>query len=542
MPHVRLSKDIDNKSKESYDSASVTDKQQHALQHTLRMLFPHTYGSPMVHFTAGKDPKPSKILRVGVVLSGGQAPGGHNVISGLFDALRSLNPESELIGFRDGPAGIVKNQYIRLTEGIVARYRNQGGFDIIGSGRDKIESAAHLAAAKSAMECNDLDGLVVIGGDDSNTNAMLLAEYFKSVGCKTVVVGVPKTIDGDLSNEHIEISFGYDTACKTYAHEIGDIARDCRSARKYWFFIKMMGRSASHITLECALQTRPNIALISEEVAEKEKTLGDIAREIADVVQERSRLNKNYGMCLIPEGLIEFIPEFKLLISQLNKLLSIELHVAVLKALKKPESKVEYVTSLLTGSQKSCYESLPIEIQMQLIIDRDSHGNVVVSQIETEKLVAQMVAIEMAKRKAAGTFKGEFNPIYHFCGYQGRSNLPSIFDSDYCYALGHTAIALVANGCTGYLSCISNLALPTDRWIAKGIPICSLLNLEERKGKQKPVIRKALVNLQGSKFLLFAKNRDRWAIQDAYLYPGPIHFYGPRELTHATNFHVRSFL
>jgi len=541
MQQVRIVGEADMKGA-SYDSASVTNKQEHALQHTLRMLFPHTISAPLVHFAAAAEAKPSKLLRVGVVLSGGQAPGGHNVISGLFDALRALNPESELIGFRDGPAGIVRNQYIRLTEELVGKYRNQGGFDIIGSGRDKIESASHLAAAKSAMEAHDLDGLVVIGGDDSNTNAMLMAESFKATGCKTAVVGVPKTIDGDLSNEHIEISFGYDTACKTYSHEIGDIARDCRSARKYWFFIKLMGRSASHITLECALQTRPNIALISEEVAEKERTLADVAREIADIVQERSRLGKNYGVCLIPEGLIEFIPEFKLLISNLNKLLSIELHTAVLKALKKPESKVEYVISLLSGATKACYESLPIEIQMQLILDRDSHGNVVVSQIETEKLVASMVAVEMAKRKASGSYKGEFNPIYHFCGYQGRANLPSIFDSDYCYTLGHTAVALVANGCTGYLSCVSNLAHPSDRWIPKGIPIVSLLNIEERKGKPKPVIRKALVNLEGSKFLLFAKHRSLWAVQDAYIYPGPIQFWGPRELTHATNFHVRSFL
>lgn len=524
------------------ESSISSDNYHHALAHTLRTLFPHTFGGKAMAFEKTDKPQPSRPLRVGVVLSGGPAAGGHNVIAGLVEALKQLHPESELMGFRDGPSGIVKNQYIRITPALAQKYRNQGGFDIIGSGRTKIETEAQLEATKNTLVANDLDGLVVIGGDDSNTNAAIIAEYLKGTDCRTAVVGVPKTIDGDMANEHVDISFGFDTACKAYSSEIGSIARDARSAKKYWFFIKMMGRSASHIALECAMQTQPNCALISEEIADHNMTLREVTNYVADIVAVRASHGRNYGVVLIPEGLIEFIPEFKILISHLNKLLANELHVAVLKALKRPDMKVEYVSSLLSGNVKSTYESLPQEFQNQLILERDSHGNVTVSQIETEKLMALMVGAELARRKQQKTYKGEFNTITHFCGYQGRCTYPSAFDATYCYALGYTAASLVNAGLTGYLSCISNLARPVEEWVPKGVPITSMLNIEERHGKQKPVIKKALVNLDGPKFATFVQNRVRWAVEDAYLYPGPVQFFGPPELVETTNHHLRSLL
>eukprot|EP00823_Brevimastigomonas_motovehiculus_P002400 TRINITY_DN1466_c0_g1_i1.p1 TRINITY_DN1466_c0_g1~~TRINITY_DN1466_c0_g1_i1.p1 ORF type:complete len:597 (-),score=133.34 TRINITY_DN1466_c0_g1_i1:227-1993(-) len=524
-----------------------------ALKMTLKNVFPQTYGQPMIAFEEGIDmgidevakrqkAAASRILKVGCVLSGGQAPGGHSVIVSIFDALQKLNPKNEILGFREGPSGLLKNRYIRLTKGIIDKYRNTGGFDMIGSGRTKISTQEHFAAAKLTADAHDLDALVIIGGDDSNTNAAHMAEYFRKFKAKCVVVGVPKTIDGDLANDFVEISFGFDTACKIYANEIANLQRDARSARKYWFFIKMMGRSASHITLECAMQTHPNMALISEEVAAKKKTLHQIVSEIADVVCERAKLNKNYGVILIPEGLVEFIPEIQRLMIALNRLLAHKLHALVLKALKKPESKVEYISSELQGEQRTVYESLPLEIQMQLILDRDSHGNVAVSQIETEKLLGQMVKVEIDKRKKAKSFFGSFDWRTFFCGYEGRSGYPSNFDTKYCYALGHLAVALTINELSGYMCCVSNLHAPVEQWRCRGLPITSMMCLEERHARPEPVIKKMLVDLTSKKFLAFAVAREGWALQDAYIYTGPIQYWGPKELTELTNFHLRSLM
>ncbi|NGX47763.1 MAG: Pyrophosphate--fructose 6-phosphate 1-phosphotransferase [Chlamydiae bacterium] len=476
-------------------------------QDQIQPLFPKTFGRPIMQGKEG-DPREGKVLKVGVVFSGGQAAGGHNVISGLFDALKTLNPQSKLIGFLGGPSGIVDNKILEITQDGIAPFRNQGGFDLIGSGRTKIETDEQLAASLKTVSDHDLDGLVVIGGDDSNTNAAILAEYFLNQGCKTAVIGVPKTIDGDLKNAYIATSFGFDTAAKTYAQMIGNIERDALSAKKYWHFIKLMGRSASHITLECALATHPNVALIGEEVAAKKMTLAQVTKEVADVIEGRSQKGMDYGVVLVPEGLIEFIPEMKKLIQELNALVA---------------EGGELDTSKLSEEAKHCYDVLPEEIQKQLLLDRDPHGNVQVSMIETEKLLISAVKKELAGR-------GKFAAQNHFFGYEGRAGFPSNFDTHYCYALGFTATLLVDEGLTGYISCVGNLHRPLQDWTVLGLPITMLMNMEMRKGKNKSVIQKALVDLEGKAFQFFAENRKSWAEEDHYRYPGPIQYFGEAEM------------
>ena len=487
----------------------------------LQHLFPKTAEQKLINFKKEKR-NPATPLRVGAVLSGGQAPGGHNVLVGLLDALKSLHPESSLYGFLNGPSGIIKQQYIEITTESAADYRNQGGFDMIGSGRTKIETPEQFAAAQKAVETLQLDGLVVVGGDDSNTNAALLAEYFKSNGVKTVVVGVPKTIDGDLKNAWIETSFGFDSASKTYAQIIGNIEIDALSAKKYTYFIKLMGRSASHITLECALQTRPNYTIISEEIEAEKKTLRQLVKEIADVICLRSQNNKDFGVILIPEGVIEFIPECKALIAELNALLATQ------------TSAENDLLQKLTPSSRECYETLPPLIQQQLLIDRDPHGNVQVSKIETERLFIELVSQELVHRKKMGTFKGVFSPQAHFCGYEGRSCLPSNFDCNYCYALGQTAALLVSHRASGYMACVQGLSKPVEEWQVAGVPIVEMMGMETRHGKAKPVIQKALVDLNGAVYASFCKERGAWVSNDEYLSPGPIQFFGPREVTECT--------
>ncbi|MDN3506316.1 MAG: diphosphate--fructose-6-phosphate 1-phosphotransferase [Simkaniaceae bacterium] len=474
-----------------------------ANQEEIEKLFPKTFGRPMALGKYG-DPRKCESLKVGVVFSGGQAAGGHNVITGLFDALAVMNPQSKLIGFLGGPSGIVENKIVELTKEGIAPYRNQGGFDLIGSGRTKIETEEQLAASLNTVSDHGLDGLVIVGGDDSNTNAAILAEYFLDKGCSTVVVGVPKTIDGDLKNEWIATSFGFDTACKTYAEMIGNIERDALSAKKYWHFVKLMGRSASHITLECALATHPNVTLIGEEVAEKGMTLDQITTEVAQVIRKRVEKGMHYGLVLVPEGLIEFIPEVKVLIGELNALVA-------------KGAGVEG----LSGGAKHCYDALPEEIQKQLLLDRDPHGNVQVSKIETEKLLLSAVEKKLDEKFAAQS---------HFFGYEGRAGFPSQFDTHYCYALGYTAALLVDEGLTGYMTSVGDLHKPIENWTAGGIPITMLMNMEERKGKEKPVIQKALVDLEGKAFSFFAENRKKWAEEDHYRFPGPIQFFGESEM------------
>ncbi len=481
---------------------------------TIENLFSHISNKPLLSIVPMSSSQKHLPLRVGVVFSGGQASGGHNVITGIFDALQKHHPDSVLIGFCDGPNGIVKNKRTILTEQLLASYRNQGGFDLIGSGRDKIETAEQLAAARQTVESLNLDGLVIIGGDDSNTNAAVLAEYFKSSGCKTSVIGVPKTIDGDLKNEYIEISFGFDTACKTYSEIIGNLLRDALSAKKCYYFVKVMGRSASHIALECALNTHPNLTLISEEVAEKRQTLREVTGEIVDVIISRAALGKEYGLILIPEGIIEFIPEMNVLISELNQLLA-------------QNVKLEEISRKLSAASVSCFEALPKGIQEQLLLTRDSHGNVQVSKIETERLFIELVEKELKRRN----YSGKFSAQPFFCGYEGRSGLPSNFDAQYCYALGHVAAVLVNAKANGYICCLRNLTQPVEKWIPCGVPLVNMLTIEQRKGKEKAVIKKALVDLGGNLFALFAQNRLHWAKEDAYRSPGPIQFFGPSELT-----------
>lgn len=505
-------------------------------QPTVTHLFPLTKDLVSQQIKFGKMTNHSPI-KVGVVLSGGQAPGGHNVISGLFDALKKLNVESTLFGFLNGPAGIVKNQSIEITETLLSHYRNQGGFDIIGSGRTKIETPEQFSAAESTVRSMNLDGLVIIGGDDSNTNAALLAEYFASHKCKTNVVGVPKTIDGDLKNCDVEISFGFDTASKTYSDIIGNIMRDALSAKKYYYFIKLMGRSASHITLECALQTHPNIALIAEEISDDKKTIDTIVSEICAIICSRAKQGKDYGVILIPEGVIEFIPEFKTLISELNNLLSPEQqhHTHVDEMIGK-EEKINYILELLSPNSKQCFQEIPVEIQAQMLLGRDPHGNVQVSKIETERLLIDLVAARLKSLKKNGLYSGSFNAQPHFCGYEGRSCLPSNFDCQYCYALGHVAAVLIDSKANGYMSVIRNLAKPVEEWEAGAVPLTSMMDIEFRHGIPKPVITKALVNLTGQPFITFIKHRNDWAHQDEYLSPGPIQFFGPSEISDSVTF------
>lgn len=489
----------------------------------IKSLFPHTYNQPFLTFTSQPSQSPSRThrpLRIGVVFSGGQASGGHNVITGLYDALQKLNPSSELFGFLDGPSGIINNKYIPLPANTLAPYRNQGGFDMIGSGRTKIETSEQFAAAARSVSELRLDGLIIIGGDDSNTNGALLAEYFRSNAIPTAVIGVPKTIDGDLQTDHIEISFGFDTACRVYSEMIGNVLRDCLSAKKYYHFVKLMGRSASHIALECALQTQPNLTLIGEEIAAKGLTLQQVTNQIADMICQRALQKKNYGVVLIPEGLIEFIPEIKSMIKELNTLLANESILDRSKVLEK-----------LSQSAADCLRTLPEAIGRQLLLDRDPHGNINVSKIETERLFIETVKEELAKRAAAGSYSGKFDPQPHFYGYEGRSALPTTFDAQYCYALGYVAALLVEARATGYMACVGLLTRSVEEWTICGVPLTSMLTIEQRKGVAKPVIAKALVDLSGPAFSRFKSSRDGWQMADAYLSPGPTQFFGPIELT-----------
>ena len=510
---------------EELNGLSLEEGESFQLPTTVSALFPQTEKQTLLHFKKASQPKTYHPLKIGVVLSGGQAPGGHNVITGLYDALMQLNEKSELIGFLDGPKGILHNRYRMLSKQILSTYRNQGGFDLIGSGRDKIETLAHFQAAEATVKALNLDGLVIIGGDDSNTNAALLAEYFKEQSCKTCVVGVPKTIDGDLKNQAIEVSFGFDTACKTYSEIIGNIMRDMLSAKKYYYFIKLMGRSASHVTLECALQTQPNLAFIGEEVEKKQWTVKDLTQQIADLVCARAKENKHFGLILIPEGIVEFIPEFRQLMHELNMYLANKNFVEVLDR--------QLLQNFLSQEAWLCFAQLPQEIQQQLLMDRDPHGNVQVSKIETERLFIMMVEKELNQRKAAGEYQGKFNAQPHFCGYEGRACLPSNFDSNYCYSLGHVAALLLDHQKTGYICCVKNLKSHPSDWVALGIPLVSLMHLEIRHGKEKAVIQKALVNLDDKPFQQFQKLRDEWKINESYIYPGPLQFFGPAELSDA---------
>lgn len=496
-------------------------------QEEIKELFPNTYGMPIITFEPGETQN-YPVKNVGVILSGGQAPGGHNVISGLYDGLKALNPDNKLYGFIGGPSGLVDHKYIELTEDIVTEYRNTGGFDIIGSGRTKLEESEQYD--KGAEICAELNisAVVIIGGDDSNTNACVLAEYYAQQKKNIQVIGCPKTIDGDLKNEMIETSFGFDTACKVYSELIGNIQRDANSAKKYWHFIRLMGRSASHIALECALQSQPNICIISEEVESKNMTLNDIVEEIVEVIAHRADHGLNFGTVLIPEGLIEFVPAMKKLISELNDLLA---HNDDFNALETDEEKRQYVKGMLSADSAAVYRDLPKGIAKQLTLDRDPHGNVQVSLIETEKLLIEMVAKKLAHLKAEGKYKGKFSSLNHFFGYEGRCAIPSNFDADYTYSLGYTASVLISEGKTGYMSSVRNLTAPADQWIAGGVPITMMMNMERRHGKMKPVIQKALVKLDGAPFKYFASHRASWADEfQSYVYPGPVQYYGPTEV------------
>ena len=493
-------------------------------QEEIKQLFPNTYGMPLVEFVPGNGSN-SQQMNVGVILSGGQAPGGHNVITGLFDALKKLNPANRLYGFILGPGGLVDHNYMEITAEVADEYRNTGGFDMIGSGRTKLEKVDQFEKGLEIIRQLDIKAIVIIGGDDSNTNACVLAEYYAAKNYGVQVIGCPKTIDGDLKNDQIETSFGFDTACKTYAELIGNIERDCNSARKYWHFIKVMGRSASHIALECALQTQPNICLVSEEVEAKEQSLDEIVNYIAQVVANRAADGNNFGTVIIPEGLIEFIPAIKKLIAQLNDVLALP----EVKEMGRTE-QIDFAKSHLTDENLAVFNSLPTGVARQLALDRDPHGNVQVSLIETEKLLSTMVAQKFERMKKEGKYVGKFAAQHHFFGYEGRCAAPSNFDADYCYALGTSAAQLIANGKTGYMAIVKNTTAPADEWVAGGVPITMMMNMERRNGEMKPVIRKALVELDGAPFKAFAAARDEWAKQTAYVYPGPIQYWGPSEV------------
>jgi pyrophosphate--fructose-6-phosphate 1-phosphotransferase len=497
-------------------------------QEELKALFKHSYGKPVASFVSGANEKIRRPLTVGVILSGGQAPGGHNVIAGLYDGLKKGNPDSVLYGFLGGPGGLTDNKTLKLTGEIIDRYRNTGGFDIIGSGRTKIETPEQFAAALATARALKLDAVVIIGGDDSNTNAALLAEYFLERGASIRVIGCPKTIDGDLKNEYIETSFGFDTAVKTYSELIGNIGRDAKSAKKYWHFVKLMGRAASHIALECALQTRPNICLISEEIEAGKLSLGQVVDRICDSVVRRAEKGDNFGVVLIPEGLVEFIPEMKALIAELNDLMvRNEKEFAVLSSF---DGQLAWLKANLSGPSYGLIQSLPADIAGQLLMDRDPHGNVQVSRIETEKLLITMTEKRLADLKAAGKYKGKFSALGHFFGYEGRCAFPSNFDAGYCYALGFSAFVLIASGLTGYLSSVRNLTAPADQWIAGGVPLTMMMNMEQRHGSRKPVIKKALVDLDGDPFKTFASVRDIWAVETSFIFPGAIQYFGPPEV------------
>jgi len=499
----------------------------------IKEIFSNLYGKPVATFKSGETVISDKPVNVGVILSGGQAPGGHNVIAGIFDALKNANPNNKLFGFQGGPSGIINGKYIEITADFLSEYRNTGGFDIIGSGRTKLETEDQFKDTWNNCQNLDISAIVVIGGDDSNTNAAMLAEFFMSKNAGIKVIGVPKTIDGDLKNEQIEISFGFDTATKTYSELIGNIERDANSAKKYWHFIKLMGRSASHVTLECALQTHPNITLISEEVAASKTSLAGVVNYMVDIIVKRSNEGKNFGVAVIPEGLIEFIPEMKGMISNLNDTLALVEDDAEYVKLCIQEDKYKYIESKLEIHNAEVFASLPKSIQAQLLADRDPHGNVQVSKIETEKLLIEMIQSKLAELKSSGEYKGKFSAQPHFFGYEGRCAAPSNFDADYCYSLGYNAFALAHFGLSGYLSSVRNLTKPADGWVTGGVPLTMMMNMEKRHGALKPVIQKAIVELDGPVFKYLQNNREKWALEDHYIFVGPIQYYGPTEVADA---------
>jgi len=512
---------------EGEETASVADQEK------IKALFPNTYGKKEITFQKGQNTSEAKIQKVGVILSGGQAPGGHNVVCGLYDALKATNKENELYGFKGGPSGLIEDNYIIMTDEYIDQYRNTGGFDIIGSGRTKLETPEQFAIVAEVCKKHGITAVVIIGGDDSNTNAGVLAEYFAANNTGVQVIGCPKTIDGDLKNEDIEISFGFDTATKTYSEMIGNIERDANSAKKYWHFIKVMGRSASHVALECALETQPSICLISEEVAAKKMSLSQIADYIADSVEARAAKGMNFGVAIIPEGVVEFVPEFSVLIHEINELLAGS-KADEFNALPTWADKYAFIEKGLTKESMEVFAILPQSIQQQLFLERDPHGNVQVSLIESEKLFSALVADKLQARKAAGTYNGKFSPLHHFLGYEGRCAFPSNFDSDYCYSLGYNAFMLIQYGYNGYLSKVSNLSAPASEWVAGGMPITKMMNIERRHGEDKPVIKKALVELDGAPFKYFEAHREEWALETCFTYPGAIQYYGPTEVCDIT--------
>ena len=513
--------------KEGAETQSVAD------QDKIKALFPNTYGKKEITFQKGQNTSEAKKQIVGVILSGGQAPGGHNVVCGLYDALKATNKENELYGFKGGPSGLIEDDYIVMTDEYIDQFRNTGGFDIIGSGRTKLETNEQFAIAAKVCQKHGITAIVIIGGDDSNTNAGVLAEYFAANNTGVQVIGCPKTIDGDLKNEDIECSFGFDTATKTYSEIIGNIERDANSAKKYWHFVKVMGRSASHVALECALETQPNICLISEEIAAKKMSLSSIADYIADSVQARAAKGMNFGVAIIPEGVVEFVPEFSVLIHEINELLAGSKADDFNKLLTWAE-KNEFIERGLTEESLKVFSLLPTSIQQQLFLERDPHGNVQVSLIESEKLFSALVADKLAERKEAGAYKGKFNALHHFLGYEGRCAFPSNFDADYCYSLGYNAFMLIQYGYNGYLSKVSNLSAPASEWVAGGMPITKMMNMERRHGEDKPVIKKALVELDGAPFKYFEAHRDEWAVETCFKFPGAIQYFGPSEVCDIT--------
>ena len=512
---------------EGEETTSVADQEK------IKALFPNTYGKKEITFQKGQNTSVAKKQVVGVILSGGQAPGGHNVVCGLYDALKATNPENVLYGFKKGPSGLLEDDYLIFDDAYIDQYRNTGGFDIIGSGRTKLETEEQFAVAAEVCKKHGITAIVIIGGDDSNTNAAVLAEYFAAHDAGVQVIGCPKTIDGDLKNEDIECSFGFDTATKTYSEVIGNIERDANSAKKYWHFVKVMGRSASHVALECALQTQPNVCLISEEVAEKKMSLSQIADYIADSVEARAAKGMNFGVAIIPEGVVEFVPEFSALIAEINELLAGS-KAEAFNALPNWKEKYAFIEKGLSQEAMSVFAILPEGIQQQLFLERDPDGNVQVSLIESEKLFSAIVKAKLEERKAAGTYKGKFNALHHFFGYEGRCAFPSNFDADYCYSLGYNAFMLIQYGYNGYLSKVSNLSKSADEWVAGGMPITKMMNIERRHGEDKPVIRKALVELDGKPFKFFEAHREQWAKETCYTYPGAIQYYGPAEVCDLT--------
>ena len=502
-------------------------------QAKIKALFPNTYGKPEITFVKGSNTSAAKKQVVGVILSGGQAPGGHNVICGLYDAIKATDKNNVLLGFKGGPSGLIDDDYIEFTDEYINQYRNTGGFDIIGSGRTKLETEEQFKIVTEVAKKHGLTAIVIIGGDDSNTNAAVLAEYMAAHNTGGQVIGCPKTIDGDLKNEDIEASFGFDTATKTYSELIGNIERDANSAKKYWHFIKVMGRSASHVALECALETQPNICLIGEEVAAKKMSLAEITSYIADSVEKRGNNGENFGVAIIPEGIVEFVPEFSKLIAEINELLAGK-KTEEFNALPSWSAKYEFIKGGLTKESFAVFDILPEFVQQQLFLERDPHGNVQVSLIESEQLFSEMVKAELAKRKAAGTYKGKFGSQHHFFGYEGRCAFPSNFDADYCYSLGYNAFMLIQYGYTGYLSKVSNISRPAEEWVAGGMPITKMMNMERRNGEDKPVIRKALVELDGAPFKYFEAHREEWAEKTCFTYPGAIQYFGPSEVCDLT--------